>query len=263
MPESVQGPQESGNSMPPSVANPEAETAEATLTNIESPEDAAKHAKSLSDEALAHYVERSCFRHIKYDLAYLQEAHDRFCKQGRRIPVPGNPSWTEWVERCTGYSVRSIQLWLATSRKISPGRKKTDPKPKPNPDDTVRVELVLSKAEAEQLISAGKHRNPDDTYHGIFEAAVAADASPTGVHEAAVGTTGDAGDGERPRDVQGLFNVTYPTIAAVFAPLWESDRDNFFVGLRTYFQNISDRLVGGDRLVVAVVPNSEEFDEAA
>jgi len=153
------------------------------------------------------------------------------------VPVPGKPTWTEWVKRALGVNIRTVQLWLKEpGEKLSRGRKKG----KRPEGDTTRIELVLSKAEAEQLIAAGKKRNPDDTHYGIYQAAIG-------------GTSLQLGD------VEGLLSFTYEPIAAVLAPLRQADPDSFLVDLRKYFQHIVDRLAGGpDRLQVVVFPNLDE-----
>jgi len=82
---------------------------------------------SLSDVPLARFCEQRvfpCVRITKDYIPYLREARDRFTKPGRRVPVEGQPSWTEWVENGTGYSIRTIQLWL--QEKQSDGKKPSE-----------------------------------------------------------------------------------------------------------------------------------------
>src|SRR5271169_5593166 len=61
---------------------------------ILSAEDKAQHARSLSDADLLARVEDN-FRNWRENLPYLREARDRFAQPGRRVPVPGTPTWTE------------------------------------------------------------------------------------------------------------------------------------------------------------------------
>jgi hypothetical protein len=62
----------------------------------------------------AELVERCVqgFRKLKEIVPYLREARERFAQQGRRVPVPGNPTWTEWVEANLGVTVRRVNQLL-------------------------------------------------------------------------------------------------------------------------------------------------------
>jgi DNA (cytosine-5)-methyltransferase 1 len=79
--------------------------------------------KTLSDAEL---VERCVqgFRKLREIASFLREARDRFAQPGRRVPVPGNPTWTEWVEQNLGVTVRRVQQLLSEptepSETISP-----------------------------------------------------------------------------------------------------------------------------------------------
>jgi DNA (cytosine-5)-methyltransferase 1 len=55
-----------------------------------------RFAKTLTDSEL---VERCVqgFRTLREIAPFLREARDRFAQPGRRVPVLGNPTWTEWV----------------------------------------------------------------------------------------------------------------------------------------------------------------------
>jgi DNA (cytosine-5)-methyltransferase 1 len=88
--------------------------------------DPAQHAKMLDDEEL---IERCVegFRSLREIAPYLREARDRFAQPGRRVPVPGNPTWTEWVETNLHVTVRRVQQILSEGARpseiISPGSK--------------------------------------------------------------------------------------------------------------------------------------------
>lgn len=68
-------------------------------------------AKTLTDAEL---VERCMqgFRKLKEIVPYLREARERFAKPGRRVPVAGNPTWTEWVTQNLGVTIRTVQRLL-------------------------------------------------------------------------------------------------------------------------------------------------------
>jgi hypothetical protein len=87
------------------------------------PEDVEQIAASLSDQDLIAKV-TSTLHNLRDNLPYLRVARDRFAKPGQRVPVPGNPTWTEWVTTNLGKSVRTVQRWLEH--------------PKPKPEKKVR-----------------------------------------------------------------------------------------------------------------------------
>jgi DNA (cytosine-5)-methyltransferase 1 len=84
-------------------------------------------AKKLSDSELIDRCVQG-FRKLKEIAPYLREARDRFSQPGRRVPVPGNPTWTEWVEANLGVTVRRVQQLLSEATEpseiISPGPKR-------------------------------------------------------------------------------------------------------------------------------------------
>ena len=69
-------------------------------------------AKKLSDSELVDRCVQG-FRKLKEIAPYLREARDRFSQPGRRVPVLGNPTWTEWVEANLGVTVRRVQQLLS------------------------------------------------------------------------------------------------------------------------------------------------------
>jgi DNA (cytosine-5)-methyltransferase 1 len=82
--------------------------------------------RTLTDSEL---VERCVegFRKLKEIVPYLREARERFAKPGRRVPVMGNPTWTEWVEQNLGVTIRTVQRLLREETephdKMSEGQK--------------------------------------------------------------------------------------------------------------------------------------------
>ena len=69
-------------------------------------------AKGLSDSELVEKCVQG-FRDLREAVPYLREAHDRFSQPGRRVPVPGNPTWTEWVQANLHVTVRRVQQLLS------------------------------------------------------------------------------------------------------------------------------------------------------
>jgi hypothetical protein len=69
-------------------------------------------AKTLSDSKLVEKCVQG-FRDLREALPYLREARNRFAQPGRRVPVPGNPTWTEWVQTHLHVTVRRVQQLLS------------------------------------------------------------------------------------------------------------------------------------------------------
>lgn len=76
------------------------------------PNDPVKHAASLKDTELLEHLQKS-FRTIRDSSPYLREARDRFAAPGRRLPVPGRPTWSQWVQANLHVNIRTVQRWLA------------------------------------------------------------------------------------------------------------------------------------------------------
>ncbi len=99
---------------------------EGTAQHVMPRPDPAQHAKMLDDEEL---IERCVqgFCELREIIPYLREARARWAQPGRRVPVPGKPTWTEWVETNLHVTVRRVQQLLSAGTKpreiISPSSK--------------------------------------------------------------------------------------------------------------------------------------------
>jgi hypothetical protein len=106
-----------------------------------------KRAKDMSGEELIAFL-RSHFygpikRRLKKYKPYLLRAHKIFSQPGRRVPIKGLPSWTEFCERELGVSIRTIQRLLAGDE---------SPKPRYNAAGIRRLEAVV--VEAQKVVDA-------------------------------------------------------------------------------------------------------------
>jgi DNA (cytosine-5)-methyltransferase 1 len=87
------------------------------------PPDPETVAKALSDSELVEKCVQG-FHDLREAIPYLREARNRFAQPGRRVPVPGNPTWTEWVHNNLHVTVRRVQQLLKEpSEAISSGSK--------------------------------------------------------------------------------------------------------------------------------------------
>jgi hypothetical protein len=129
-------------------------------------DDQKKHAKSLNDEQLCDFLERTFApvkRAIAYNLPYLAEARMRFMQQGRRVPVCGQLSWTEWISNNLGISDRQVRRLLAQYR-IETGQQPVAEPGKPK--SSLRTKKVLPATFAKKGVKLAKL-----VLEGDFEAA--------------------------------------------------------------------------------------------
>jgi len=78
-----------------------------------------KHAENMADHELVRHVEtslRPVGKSLKHITPYLEEARSRFAHPGRRVPVPGLPSYTEWIHQTLGCSDRHVRRLLAAAK---------------------------------------------------------------------------------------------------------------------------------------------------
>ncbi len=107
---------------------------------IVQPNDPVKHAASMENEELLAHLKTELGglqRKIEENRPYLLEAHGRFSQQGRRTPILGFPSWSEWVRINLHVHIRTAQRWLA------PPKEETEKKPKVKKQRGVRPFVPL------------------------------------------------------------------------------------------------------------------------
>ena len=81
--------------------------------------DKEKHAESMTDLELARHVEsrlRPVGESLRNNIAYIREARERFAHPGRRVPVIGRPTFTEWIRQNLGISDRHVRRLLAEAK---------------------------------------------------------------------------------------------------------------------------------------------------
>jgi hypothetical protein len=87
-------------------------------TTMVQPLDPETVAKALSDPELVEKCVQG-FRDLREAIPYLREARNRFAQPGRRVPVPGNPTWTEWVHNNLHITVRRVQQLLSAGAHLA------------------------------------------------------------------------------------------------------------------------------------------------
>jgi hypothetical protein len=94
-----------------------------------------RHAEGMTDEELAHHVEsklRPVGESLRNNIAYIREARERFAHPGRRVPVPGKPTFTQWIRQNLGISERHVRRLLAAAKKPADRSREDEMEPSPN-----------------------------------------------------------------------------------------------------------------------------------
>jgi hypothetical protein len=102
----------------------------------------------LSDQKLIAYVRKHCFRPAKrilHDhLPHLREFTRRYSQPGRRVPVKGRPTLTEFCKLELGVDIRTFQRWIAEAEGRTPKKHLRD---KYDSADIRHLELVARAAQ--------------------------------------------------------------------------------------------------------------------
>ena len=121
----------------------------------------------MSDGELLGHLQTNLFgplkRRLRDHLPYLMEARERFGQPGRRVPVKGNPTWTEFCEEQLGVGVRNVQKLLAEGK-----NPKTEGKKKRKQYDAVDIAHLEKVARAAQQVAEADPDNAE--YEPIREA---------------------------------------------------------------------------------------------
>jgi len=78
-----------------------------------------KHAEDMSDQELVCHLEgelKPLGETLRSLIPYIREARCRFSCPGRRVPIAGQPTFTEWIHRTLGVSARHIRRLLAEAK---------------------------------------------------------------------------------------------------------------------------------------------------
>lgn len=124
-------------------------------------DDQEKHASSLTDAQLCDYLEHTFAptkRNISYNLPYLAEARTRFMQRGRREPIAGRPSWSEWISNNLGISDRHVRRLLSNYR-IATGQQPVTEPSKPKSRHTKKLDaIVKASASSKADVNAAVRR---------------------------------------------------------------------------------------------------------
>lgn len=82
------------------------------------PLDKQAHAESMTDQELVEHLQnklRPVGQTLLTNLAYIREARNRFAQPGRRVPIAGRPTFTQWIKENLGISDRHVRRLLASA----------------------------------------------------------------------------------------------------------------------------------------------------
>jgi hypothetical protein len=74
--------------------------------------------RTLSDSELVDKCVQG-FKKLRELIPYLREARRRWAQPGRRVPVPGRPSWTEWITQNLHVTPRRVRQLLSEPAEVS------------------------------------------------------------------------------------------------------------------------------------------------
>ena len=122
-----------------------------------------KHAEGMTDTELTYHVEsklRPVGESLRSTIPYIREAHERFAHPGRRVPVPGQPTFTEWIRQNLGISARHVRRLLAEPKE--PANPSCDDEMEQTPKRQKRDEMMFQAGRmAHAVLGLGEHDERD------------------------------------------------------------------------------------------------------
>lgn len=100
----------------PQTALSKTDDLRASCAEVVQPGESDKIAASLNDNELLDHLKThlgGIHRTLQENLPYLRVARERFSAPGRRLPVPGNPTWSKWIVDNLHCHPSTVRRWLA------------------------------------------------------------------------------------------------------------------------------------------------------
>ena len=221
--------------------------------------DKAAHAASLTDQQLVEHVQsklRPVGQTLMNNLAYIREARNRFSQPGRRVPIAGRPTFTQWIRENLGISDRHVRRLLQAADPTQKLRKQQ------RRDETYDLAVTMAHAVLGLL-----EADPDDPSGRRRKAGLMSMAfrlirhvrhKPIPIH---VGMK-EMMHGDVPSLYDTVSECLGEQLDQVFGSLDEEKRAD---ALRLFSEKIASRYVGSKPPVVDtnLVPLAEPFTPAA
>lgn len=200
--------------------------------------DKAAHAASLTDQQLVEHVQsklRPVGQTLMSNIAYIREARNRFAQPGRRVPIAGRPTFTQWIKGNLGISDRHVRRLLAAADPTQKLKKQQ------RRDATYDMAVTMAHA------VLGLHEaDPDDPSGGRRKAALTNMAfrllrhvrhKPLGMHVMVKEL--------RPGQVEDLYDTVSDCLGEQFDQVLGSlDEEERADALRLFVEKIANRYVG-------------------
>ncbi len=207
------------------------------------------HAASMTDQELVEHVQnklRPLGQTLLINLAYIREARNRFTQPGRRVPIAGRPTFTQWIKENLGVSDRHVRRLLAGPPDPTQKLRKQQRR-----DATIDMAVTMAHA------VLGLHEaDPDDPSGGRRKAALTSMAfrllrhvrhKPIGTHV----TVKEL----QPGQVEDLYDTVSNCLGEQFdQALGSLDEEKRAVALRAFAAKIASRYVGSTPPVAGTDP---------
>jgi hypothetical protein len=119
------------------------------------------HAASMTDQELVEHVQsklRPVGQTLMSNIAYLREARNRFAQPGRRVPIAGRPTFTQWIRENLRISDRHVRRLLAAPDDPTQKLKKQQKRDAMLDMATMMAHAVLGLHEADPDDPSGSRR---------------------------------------------------------------------------------------------------------
>jgi hypothetical protein len=210
--------------------------------------DRARHAASMTDKELVEHVQsklRPVGQTLMSNIAYIREARNRFAQPGRRVPIAGRPTFTQWIKENLGISDRHVRRLLAAADPTQKLKKQQ------RRDATYDMAVTMAHA------VLGLHEaDPDDPSGGRRKAALTNMAfrllrhvrhKPLGMHV----TVKEL----RPGQFEELYDAVTECLGEQLDQVLGSlDEEKRADALRLFTEKIANRYVGSNRPVAGTNP---------
>jgi hypothetical protein len=225
-----------------------------------------KCAENMTDEELVRHLEsklRPVGQTLRRLIPFVQEARARFSCAGRRVPIEGRPSYTEWIHRTLGVSDRHVRRLLAATKEPLDRSPEDDSEYSPKQQKREQTmwqacriaHAILGLDEADECDPSGRQRKAALTalahqfLHGARRKPIALIVRIKSL---------------RPADVHGLCRVILACfemqLDQVFKSLADEERRE---ALSLFTQEIADRYNGVNAAAITVGREHRDFDGEA
>lgn len=210
----------------------------------------ARHAENMTDAELVGHVEsrlRLVGENLRNLVPYLREARDRYAQPGRRFPLPGQPSFSEWVRQTLGISPRHVRRLLAAERESTDRSPEAALEQTPKP--AKRNEALWQACRLAHAVLGLDEPDESDPSGSLSQAAVAALAYKflNTVHRKNIPVIVRLRK-LQPGDFRGLYAIVVQCLDAqideAFASLNQLQRSE---AVRLFVQLITERYDGDDK----------------